>query len=95
MNSLATNTVILPGIVALLLFLVFTYLYEQSRQPYFRAWQLGWASVLPALRAGRLELLRQPSAWVLSGEFASDRRDGAVPFCFDALDARTLPAALV
>jgi len=44
MNSLASNTLILPGIVALLLFLVFTYLYEQSRQPYFRAWQLGWGA---------------------------------------------------
>ena len=44
MNSLATNMVIIPGIVALLLFLVFTYLYEQSRQPYFRAWQLGWGA---------------------------------------------------
>jgi len=44
MNSLATNMVILPGIVALLLFLVFTYLYEQSRQPYFRAWQMAWAA---------------------------------------------------
>jgi diguanylate cyclase (GGDEF)-like protein len=63
MNSLATNMVILPGIVALLLFLVFTYLYEQSRQPYFRAWQLGWGAYslhfgLDALNA------RQPSAWV-------------------------------
>src|ERR1700757_4002026 len=44
MNSLASNMVILPGIVALLLFFVFTYLYEQSRQPYFRAWQLGWGA---------------------------------------------------
>src|SRR5437763_15369043 len=35
---------VIPGIVALLLFLVFTYLYEQSRQSYFRAWQLGWAA---------------------------------------------------
>jgi diguanylate cyclase (GGDEF)-like protein len=63
MNSLATNMVILPGIVALLLFLVFTYLYEQSRQPYFRAWQLGWGAYslhfgLDAWNA------RQPSAWV-------------------------------
>ena len=39
MNSLAIS----GGIVALLLFLLFTYLYEQSRQPYFRAWQLAWA----------------------------------------------------
>ncbi len=44
MNSIAIGVVILPGIVALLLFLVFTYLYEQSRQAYFRAWQLGWAA---------------------------------------------------
>jgi diguanylate cyclase (GGDEF)-like protein len=36
--------VIIPGVVALLLFLVFTYLYEQSRQQYFRAWQLGWGA---------------------------------------------------
>jgi diguanylate cyclase (GGDEF)-like protein len=62
-NSLATNLVILPGIVALLLFLVFTYLYEQSRQSYFRAWQLGWAAYslhygLDAWNA------REPSAWV-------------------------------
>ncbi|HXY51338.1 MAG TPA: diguanylate cyclase [Terriglobales bacterium] len=44
MNSIATSVVIIPGVVALLLFLVFTYLYEQSRQAYFRAWQLGWAA---------------------------------------------------
>lgn len=43
MNSLAISVVLVPGIVALLLFLLFTYLYEQSRQPYFRAWQLAWA----------------------------------------------------
>jgi diguanylate cyclase (GGDEF)-like protein len=44
MNSVATSVVIMPGVVALLLFFVFTYLYEQSRQPYFRAWQVGWAA---------------------------------------------------
>ena len=43
MNSLAISVVIVPGVVALLLFLLFTYLYEQSRQQYFRAWQLAWA----------------------------------------------------
>lgn len=36
--------ILIPSVVALLLFLVFTYLYEQSRQPYFRAWQIGWAA---------------------------------------------------
>src|SRR5882757_3904632 len=44
MNSVAASMVIIPGVVALLLFLVFTYLYEQSRQQYFRAWQLGWGA---------------------------------------------------
>ncbi|MGH9513603.1 MAG: diguanylate cyclase [Terriglobales bacterium] len=44
MNSTAIGVVIVPGVVALLLFLVFSYLYEQSRQAYFRAWQIGWAA---------------------------------------------------
>jgi diguanylate cyclase (GGDEF)-like protein len=44
MNNVATGLVLIPGVVALLVFLVFTYLYEQSRQGYFRAWQLAWAA---------------------------------------------------
>jgi diguanylate cyclase (GGDEF)-like protein len=44
MSGVVVSMVIVPGVVALLLFLVFTYLYEQSRQAYFRAWQLGWAA---------------------------------------------------
>lgn len=44
MNTVATGLVLIPGAVALLVFLVFTYLYEQSRQNYFRAWQLAWAA---------------------------------------------------
>src|SRR3984957_7451396 len=44
MNSVAISVVIIPGIVSLLLFLVFTYLHEQSRQACFRAWQLAWAA---------------------------------------------------
>jgi len=43
MNSMATSIVIIPGVVALLLCLLFTYLYQQSRQAYFRAWQVAWA----------------------------------------------------
>jgi diguanylate cyclase (GGDEF)-like protein len=43
MNSIATSIVIIPGVVALLLCLLFTYLYQQSRQAYFRAWQVAWA----------------------------------------------------
>ena len=43
MNSVVITTVLIPGIVSVLLFLVFTYLREQSRQSYFRAWQMAWA----------------------------------------------------
>src|ERR1700719_3318956 len=44
MNSVVITTVLIPGFVSVLLFLVFTYLHEQSRQPYLRAWQLAWAA---------------------------------------------------
>jgi len=44
MNSnVVITTVVIPGFVSVLLFLVFTYLHEQSRQPYFRAWKWAWA----------------------------------------------------
>ena len=43
MNSIATGLEV-PGSVALLVLLVFTYLYEQNRHSYFRAWQLAWAA---------------------------------------------------
>jgi diguanylate cyclase (GGDEF)-like protein len=44
MNSIATGIVLVPGAVALLVFLVFTYLHQQNRHSYFRAWQLAWAA---------------------------------------------------
>jgi len=44
MNSVATVLVLIPGAVALLVLLVFTYLYEQNRHDYFRFWQLAWAA---------------------------------------------------
>jgi diguanylate cyclase (GGDEF)-like protein len=43
MNSVVIPTVVIPGFVSILLFLVFTYLHEQSRQAYFRAWKWAWA----------------------------------------------------
>ena len=64
MNALAINMLLLPGIVALLLFLVFTYLYEQSRQPYFRAWQLGWGAYSLHFGLDAWNLFHEPSAWV-------------------------------
>jgi len=61
MNSIAIGIVIVPGIVALLLFLVFSYLYEQSRQQYFRAWQLGWAAYTLHYALDGWNAFRQPS----------------------------------
>jgi diguanylate cyclase (GGDEF)-like protein len=44
MNSnVVITTVLIPGFVSVLLFGVFSYLYEQSRQTYFRAWKWAWA----------------------------------------------------
>jgi diguanylate cyclase (GGDEF)-like protein len=44
MQSVLIGAVAVPGFFALLLFSVFTYLYRQTPQPYFRAWQLAWAA---------------------------------------------------
>jgi diguanylate cyclase (GGDEF)-like protein len=64
MDSLAITVVVVPGLVALLLFLLFTYLYEQSRHQYFRAWQLGWAAYTLHYALDAWPVLRQPSAVV-------------------------------
>ena len=72
MNSLATSIVIIPGVVALLLCLLFTYLYQQSRQPYFRAWQIAWAcySIHYALDAFRYYYPPANAAFFLSSLFS-------------------------
>jgi diguanylate cyclase (GGDEF)-like protein len=72
MNSIATSIVIIPGVVAFLLFLLFSYLYEQSRQTYFRAWQIAWAcySIHYALDAFRFYHPRVPLAFFLSSLFS-------------------------
>jgi diguanylate cyclase (GGDEF)-like protein len=62
MNSIAISMVVVPGVVALLLFFVFTYLYEQSRQAYFRAWQLGWAAYTLHYLLETWVAFRNPSA---------------------------------
>ena len=36
--------IVVPGITALLLLLIFAYLYQQSRATYFLVWQAGWAA---------------------------------------------------
>jgi len=45
MDSIFVGIIVVPGITALLLLLIFTYLYQQGRETYFRIWQLGWASL--------------------------------------------------
>jgi diguanylate cyclase (GGDEF)-like protein len=62
MNSVATGMVLIPGAVALLVLLVFTYLYEQNRHSYFRAWQLAWAAYTLHYALKAVEFFHGPSA---------------------------------
>ena len=62
MNSVTTGLVIIPGAVTLLVFLVFTYLYEQNRHSYFRAWQLAWAAYTLHYAIEAMEYFQGPSA---------------------------------
>src|SRR6266853_1993667 len=62
MNSVATGLVLIPGAVALLVLLVFTYLYEQNRHNYFRAWQLAWAAYTLHYALKAVEYYQGPSA---------------------------------
>jgi len=62
MHSVATALVLIPGAVALLVLLVFTYLYEQNRHSYFRAWQLAWAAYTLHYALKAVEYFRGPSA---------------------------------
>src|SRR5271166_2004613 len=72
MNSIATSIVIIPGVVALLLYMLFTYLHQQSRQAYFRAWQIAWAcySIHYALDAFRFYRPPAPGAYFFSSLFS-------------------------
>ena len=71
MNSITTSIVIIPGVVALLLSLLFSYLYQQSRQMYFLAWQVAWAcySIHYALDAFRYYRPPAQSAFFISSLF--------------------------
>ncbi len=62
MHSVATGLVLIPGAVALLVFFVFTYLYEQNRHSYFRAWQLAWAAYTLHYAVKAVEYFEGPSA---------------------------------
>ena len=43
MDSIFVGIIVVPGITALVLLLIFSYLYQQSRAGFFRAWQIAWA----------------------------------------------------
>src|SRR5260370_19019296 len=62
MNSVTINMVVVPGVVALLSFLVFPHPYEQTRQDYFRAWQLGWGAYSLHYVLDAWSVFRNPSA---------------------------------
>src|SRR5450631_2115235 len=62
MHSVATGLVLIPGAVALLVLLVFTYLYEQNRHNYFRAWQMAWAAYTLHYALKSVEYFHGPSA---------------------------------
>ena len=62
MDTVIPSMVIVPGAVALLIFLLFSYLFEQRRQPYFRAWQVGWGAYVLHYAADAWNYYHQPSA---------------------------------
>jgi diguanylate cyclase (GGDEF)-like protein len=62
MVDVAQGMVLIPGAVALLVLLVFTYLYEQNRHAYFRAWQLAWAAYTAHYAVKALEFFLGASA---------------------------------
>jgi diguanylate cyclase (GGDEF)-like protein len=72
MNSISSSIVVIPGVVALLLCLLFSFLYQQSRQLYFRAWQVAWAcySIHYALDAFRYFRPPAPAAFLASALFS-------------------------
>lgn len=62
MYNVATGLVLIPGAVALLVLLVFTYLHEQNRHSYFRAWQLAWGAYTLHYALKAVEYFYYPSA---------------------------------
>ncbi len=92
MNSnVVITTVLIPGFVSVLLFLVFSYLYEQSRQPYFLAWKWAWALYSLHYVLDTFPLFRH----CIFCRRAFPGRDGAMHFRFHAIDARPFAVPLV
>ena len=95
MNSVTISLLVVPAVVALLLFLVFTYLYEQTRQDYFRAWQLGWGAYTLHYILDAWSAFRNPSRRNLPAGLAASGGDGALHLHLNPPDARKISPALV
>src|SRR5256885_7266616 len=78
MNSVVITTAVIPGFVSVLLFLVFTYLHEQSRKAYFRAWQLAWAAYSMHYAFDAFSFYHAPNPWIF---FASSLCLVAMALC--------------
>jgi len=94
MNSISTSIVVIPGVVALLLCLLFSYLYQQSRQLYFRAWQIAWAAI-PSTTPGCLPLLPAAGAVCVFCQLVVFGSDGSEHLRFDAPHPDVFPLSLV
>ena len=95
MHSVATGLVFVPGAVALLVLLVFTYLYEQNRHNYFRAWQLAWAAYTLHYAAEGGGTFLWPFRDPVSVQLAAAGRHGDLYLGLDPADEGALPAEMV
>jgi len=77
--------VLIPGAVALLVFLVFTYLFEQNRHNYFRAWQLAWAAYTLHYALKAVEYYQGPSPYCFC-ELAAAGGNGDLHLRLDPAD---------
>jgi len=61
-DGVFVSIILVPGIAAIVLFALFTYLYDQTRETYFRAWQLGWAAYVLYFGLATWNLMGQMTA---------------------------------
>ena len=95
MNSVATGLVLIPGSCSPSRLLVFTYLYEQNRHSYFRAWQLAWAAYTLHYVLKAVDLFSRPFRAVVFIELAAAGSDGDLHLCLHAPDEGTVSAEVV
>ena len=64
MDSVLVSMIVVPGITALLLLLIFAYLYQQSRATYFLVWQAGWAAFCTSFLLQGIIYSAYPRPWI-------------------------------